>query len=126
MTVPIAGRLVQRWTADRRRVEVTIVDGRAHGLGRGWCENGQIDVEERFLGGVSHGTGTRWLAGGGGGVGGHPLLKIVRRYVAGVFREWQANGRRARETLLVAGGPHGEATSWDTAGKPIGTAQVSR
>ena len=52
------------------------------------CENGQIDVEERFLGGVSHGTGTRWLAGGGGGVGGHPLLKIVRRYVAGVFREW--------------------------------------
>jgi len=65
VTVPIAGRLVQRWTADRSRVEVTIVDGGAHGLARGWCENGQIDVEERFLGGVSRGTGTRWLAGRG-------------------------------------------------------------
>ena len=57
-------------------------------------------------------------------MGGHPLLKIVRRYVAGVFREWQVNGRLARETPLVAGGPHGEATSGDTAGKLIDTVQV--
>jgi len=65
MTVPIAGPLVERWTADRRRVEVTIVDGQAHRLARGWCENGQIDVEERWVGGLSHGTGTRWLPGRG-------------------------------------------------------------
>jgi hypothetical protein len=49
------------------------------------CENGQIDVEERFLGGVSHSTGTRCFFLGGEE---KSALKIVRRYVAGVFRGW--------------------------------------
>ncbi|MCX6942445.1 MAG: hypothetical protein NTX09_17225 [Verrucomicrobia bacterium] len=51
VTVPFAGLLVERWTADRRRVEVTIIEGRAHGLSRGWYENGQIEVEEHSCAG---------------------------------------------------------------------------
>ena len=121
-TVPFAGLLVERWTADRRRVEVTIVDGRAHGRSRGWYENGQIEVEEHFVRGVSHGTRTRWFPEGGK----KSEVKIVDGTLAGVFREWHANGRLARETPLAAGVPHGEAKSWDPAGKLIGTAQVSR
>ena len=90
------------------------------------CENGQIDVEERWVGGVSHGTGTRWLAGEGEGWVGIRCSKSSDGTLMGVFREWQVNGRLARETPLVAGGPHVEATSGDTAGKLIDTGQVSR
>ena len=86
------------------------------------CENGQIDVEERFLGGVSHGTGTRWFFWGEE----NPRSKSSDGTLTGVFREWHANGRLSRETPLAAGVPHGEAKSWDAAGKLIGTAQVSR
>ena len=122
VALPFAGLLVERWTADRRRVEVTIVDGRAHGLSRGWYENGQIEVEERFVRGVSHGTRTRWFPEGGK----KSEVTIVDGTLTGIFREWHANGRLSRETPLVAGVPHGEAKSWDPAGKLIGTAQVSR
>ena len=51
VTVPFAGLLVERWAAEQRRVEVTIIEGRAHGLSRGWYENGQIEVEEHLCAG---------------------------------------------------------------------------
>ncbi len=72
--------------------------------------------------GVSHGTRTRWFPEGGK----KSEVKIVDGTLTGVFREWHANGRLARETPLAAGVPHGEAKSWDSAGTLIGTAQVSR
>jgi len=122
VTVPFAGSLVERWTADRLRVEVTIVDGRAHGLSRGWYENGQIEVEEHFVHGVSHGTRTRWFAEGGK----KSQVEIRQGQLTGTFQEWHPNGQRARETPLRAGVAHGEVKSWDVAGKLSGTAQVSQ
>ena len=122
VTVPFAGLLVERWTADRLRVEVTIVDGRAHGRSRGWYENGQIEVEEHFERGVSHGTRTRWFAEGGK----KSQVEIRQGQLTGTFREWHPNGQRARETPLRDGVAHGEVKSWDAAGRLTGTAQVAR
>ena len=120
--LPFKGVIVEDWRAGQRRVEVTIVDGRAHGLSRGWYENGQIEVEEHFVHGVSHGTRTRWFAEGGK----KSQVEIRQGQLTGTFREWHPSGQRARETPLRDGVAHGEVKSWDVAGKLTGTAQVSK
>ena len=121
-TRPFEGLLVENWRPAQRRVEVTIVEGRAHGRSRGWYENGQIEVEEHFVRGVSHGTRTRWFAEGGK----KSQVEIRQGQLTGTFREWHPNGQRARETPLREGLAHGEVKSWDTAGRLTGTAQVAR
>lgn len=121
-TLPFQGLLVENWRPAQRRVEVTIVDGRAHGRSRGWYENGQIEVEEHFVHGVSHGTRTRWFAEGGR----KSQVEIRQGQLTGTFREWHPNGQRARETPLRDGLAHGEVKSWDDAGRLSGTAQVTR
>jgi len=117
---PFSGLVVEDWQPGRRRTEVTIRDGRAHGLSRGWYESGQIEVEERFVRGVSHGTRTRWHADGAK----KSEVKIRDGRLAGVFREWHPNGRLARETPLAEGVPHGEVRGWDAQGRLTGTARV--
>lgn len=119
-TQPFTGLLVEEWKPGVRRTEVAIADGRAHGLSRGWYENGHLEVEETFVHGVSHGTRTRWYDDGVK----KSQVEIREGRLTGVFREWHPNGRLARETPLVDGVPHGEVRGWDTKGKLAGTAQV--
>lgn len=121
-TSPFTGLLVEDWRPGQRRTEVTIRDGRAHGLSRGWFENGRLEVEETFAHGVSHGTRTRYFSDGAK----KSEVKIRDGELTGTFREWHANGRLARETPLVAGVPHGEVRSWDERGTLTGTARVER
>lgn len=119
-SLPFTGVLVEEWKPGLRRTEVTITDGRAHGCSRGWYENGQLEVEEYFVHGVSHGTRTRWYDSGVK----KSQVKIREGQLSGVFREWHPNGCLARETPLADGTPHGEVRSWDDKGKLVGTAQV--
>ena len=62
--LPFKGVIVEDWRAGQRRVEVTIVDGRAHGLSRGWYENGQIRVQSNFEHGKKEGIETAWNSDG--------------------------------------------------------------
>jgi len=117
---PFTGLLVEDWRPGQRRTEVGIRDGRAHGLSRGWFENGRLEVEETFVRGVSHGTRTRFFPDGAK----KSAVKIRDGQLADTFREWHPNGRLARETPLVAGVPHGEVRSWDEQGQLTGTARV--
>jgi antitoxin component YwqK of YwqJK toxin-antitoxin module len=117
---PFTGLLVEEWRPGQRRAEVSIRDGLAHGVTRGWFENGRREVEEHFVRGVSHGTRTRWHENGAR----LSEVKIRDGKLAGVFREWHPNGRLARETPLRDGVPHGEVRSWDAQGKLTGTARV--
>ena len=118
--LPFKGVIVEDWRPGQRRVEVTIAEGRAHGLSRGWFENGQIEVEEHFVQGVSHGTRTRWFSEGGR----KSQVEIRQGQLSGTFREWHPNGQLARETPLRAGVAHGEVRSWDVAGKLSGQRRV--
>ncbi len=117
---PFSGLLISDWRPGQRRTEITIREGRAHGLSRGWYENGQLEVQETFVKGVSDGTRTRWYAEGGK----KSEVKIRAGELTGVFREWHPNGRLARETPLEGGVAHGEVRAWDAQGKPSGTALV--
>lgn len=118
---PFSGLLVEEWKAGVRRAEVTIREGRANGLSRGWFENGELEVEETFANGVSDGLRTRWHETGAK----KSQVKIRGGQLTGVFREWHANGSLARETPLRDGVPHGEARSWDAEGNLTGTARVA-
>lgn len=117
---PFDGLLVEDWRPGQRRTEVTVRAGRAHGLSRGWYENGRLEVQETFVRGVSHGTRTRWFDTGAK----KSEVKIRDGQLTGVFREWHPNGRLARETPLKDGVAHGEVRAWDDRGQSTGTALV--
>lgn len=119
---PFSGLLVSEWRPGVRRTEVTIRAGRADGPTRGWFEDGQIEVEEFFRSGVSHGVRTRWYPDGAR----KSRVNVRHGRLDGVFREWHPNGRIARETPLFDGTPHGVVRSWDDQGNPAGTARVER
>ncbi len=119
---PFDGLMIEEWRPGRRRAELPIVAGRAHGRSRGWYEDGRLEIEEHFVQGVSHGLRRRWYPDGGRKSEG----EIRRGQLVGVFREWHPNGRLARETPLADGVPHGLVRSWDAEGRPAGTAQVER
>jgi antitoxin component YwqK of YwqJK toxin-antitoxin module len=118
---PFAGLLIDEWKPGVRRTEVTIRDGRAHGLTRGWFENGQVEVEENFVRGVSHGERTRWYDSGAR----RSSVTIREGQMVGVFREWHPNGRLARETPLDRGVAHGVVRGWDAQGRAAGVATVN-
>lgn len=61
---PFQGVLVEDFSKEARKLAIEIRRGKAGGLSRGWFENGQLEVEETFVGGVSHGLRTRWHANG--------------------------------------------------------------
>lgn len=117
---PFFGLLVENWRPNQRRVEVTIRDGRADGLSRFWYENGQMEVKEHFVRGVSNGQRTRWYADGGK----KSEVLIKEGQLVGVFREWHANGQLARETPLSGGVADGEVKSWDELGKALRSTRV--
>ncbi len=117
-----SGLVIEEWGPAKRRAEVAVHEGRAHGLSQGWYENGQREVEETFVRGVSHGTRTRWYADGAR----KSQVKIREGQLVGTFREWHPNGQLARETSLQAGVPHGDAKAWDLRGQPVGSAKVEQ
>jgi antitoxin component YwqK of YwqJK toxin-antitoxin module len=117
---PFSGLLISEWKRGVRRTEVSIRDGRAHGVSRGWFEHGQLEVRENFVRGVSDGLRTRWFADGTK----RSEVRVRRGELVGVFREWHPNGQLARETPLANGKPHGLVRGWDPQGKLAGTAVV--
>ena len=120
--VPFNGTLVERYSPDQKRVAIAIRDGKPHGVSRGWYENGEQEVEEHFVAGVSHGKRTRWYEDGS--------LKseanIVSGKIEGTFTRWHANGARAAEAQMRAGKPHGVSRAWDRAGTLVGRADLER
>lgn len=110
---PFTGTLVENYTKDARKLEIPIREGKANGLSRGWFENGQQEVEETFLDGVSHGLRTRWYPDGRK----KSEALISAGTMTGRFREWHSNGQKAAEVEMVDGQPHGPAEAWHPSGR---------
>lgn len=111
---PFTGLLFEPYDNTRRKVEIEIVRGKAHGISRGWFESGQMEVEEHFVGGVSSGPRRRWHPNG--------VLKseetIVDGTLSGPYTEWYDNGVKAMAAGMRAGKPHGIAEAWHRSGAP--------
>ena len=109
---PFTGRLIETYSAQRRKLEIEINGGEANGRSRGWYENGQLEVEETFVKGVSSGPRKRWYANGSQ----KSLAQIESGKVVGRFIEWHENGRKAVEMTLVDGKPDGLVEAWHPSG----------
>ncbi|MCF7674051.1 MAG: hypothetical protein K9M97_01810, partial [Akkermansiaceae bacterium] len=85
------GMLVEHFPGGGRRLAIEIHDGKAHGVSRGWHENGRLEVEEHFVHGVSHGSRIRWYPNGVR----KSEAQIVEGVIEGTFPGWHDKGRKA-------------------------------
>jgi antitoxin component YwqK of YwqJK toxin-antitoxin module len=106
------GTLVEYYSPELLKVSIAIKDGRAHGLSRGWYDNGQLEVEETFSKGVSDGQRIRWYANGAR----KSEATVVKGQIVGVFTRWHDNGVKAEEVNMENGQPHGLAQAWYPSG----------
>lgn len=109
---PFDGVMAESFSDGTKRVAIEIRAGKPHGLSRGWHENGQLEVEEQFVAGVSHGLRTRWYASGSKKSEAH----IVDGKIEGVFTRWHENGPKAAVVRMVGGVPHGLSEAWHPSG----------
>lgn len=115
------GILTEYFSGTNKRSSIEILDGKAHGLSRGWHENGQLEVEETFEQGVAHGQRTRWHANGQK----KSEAMIMNGELNGRFTQFHPNGQRAAEVNMVAGKPHGESLAWNDAGDLAARVELS-
>jgi len=102
-TNPFTGFLTEHYASGGLRSRSAISNGLLHGLSQGWRTNGQLQVEEHFATGVSHGLRTRWFADGTK----ESEATIERGVIVGMFRKWHTNGVLAQEIMMSNGVPHG-------------------
>jgi len=86
----------------------TLKNGRLHGCGRSWYDNGQLEREEWFHKSILHGIQRLWYAQG--------ILKSEMNYVNnhldGLRREWYPSGRLMMECHYVMNRLEGICTEW--------------
>lgn len=111
-SVPFHGRIVENYGAGRRKLEIDISEGKANGLSRGWYDNRQMEVEETFRNGISHGPRVRWHENGKR----KSLAQIETGKVVGEFLEWHHNGQLAAKMTLDDGQPAGMVEAWYPSG----------
>ena len=111
---PFKGKVVETYSPGRPKLEIEISQGQANGLSRGWYDNRQLEVEETFLSGTSHGPRARWHANGNR----KSLAQIEQGKVVGHFIEWHENGQKAAEMTIRDGKPEGLVEAWHPTGAP--------
>lgn len=106
------GWLVEFHKDDSPRSRSAITNGQLHGLSQGWHTNGQLQVSEQFVEGVSQGTRTKWSAGGAK----LSEAAIVNGQFHGTYRRWHENGALAEQVEFSAGQPEGVSLAWFESG----------
>jgi antitoxin component YwqK of YwqJK toxin-antitoxin module len=106
------GTLIEDYNRAFRKLEIAIVDGRAHGVSQGWFDNGQMEVEEFFVNGISHGVRTRWFPNGSK----KSEAPIAEGVISGRFSQWHENGVLAAVVPMLDGKSHGVAEAWYPSG----------
>ena len=111
--VPFTGVLIERYSADKPKLAIEVKKGKAHGISRGWYDNGQLEVEETFVAGVSHGPRTRWHLNGKK----KSEVQIEQGQLAGICTEWHENGQMAVQMKMAKGKPDGMVEAWHPSGE---------
>jgi antitoxin component YwqK of YwqJK toxin-antitoxin module len=112
-SAPFTGVLIERYPQDKPKLSIEVMDGKAHGISRGWHDNGQLEVEETFVSGISHGPRTRWHQNGTK----KAEAQIEQGELAGTYTEWHENGQVAVQMRMVKGKPDGMVEAWHPTGE---------
>jgi len=111
---PFEGQIVEYYPDRARKLALEIKHGRLNGHSLGWHANGQMEVDEQFVQGISHGTRTRWYPSGQE----KSRAQIENGVLTGAYIEWHENGRKAVEMSLREGHPDGLVQAWHPSGLP--------
>ena len=106
------GVLFENFAPGARKLAIEIRHGKPDGLSRGWFENGQLEVEEHFVEGISQGLRTRWHLNGQK----KSESEIAHGKLEGRYTEWHDNGQKAIEMTLAEGQAQGLAEAWHSTG----------
>lgn len=119
-TNPFTGAVVEYYSNGKLKSKTEVETGKLHGVSHGYFTNGQMQVEEFFTNGVSHGIRKKWHLDG-------TLLsegEIIAGQFHGAFKKYHENGKLAQEVMLSNGVPHGISRSWDTNGSVLNTVEM--
>jgi antitoxin component YwqK of YwqJK toxin-antitoxin module len=100
--------VVETFYASGERMSRSEISGDLlNGLSHGWYTNGQLQVTEYYVDGISHGLRTKWYASG---------IKKSEAHIAhgqlhGTFTRWYENGQLAECAEFNQGMPHGKSTA---------------
>jgi antitoxin component YwqK of YwqJK toxin-antitoxin module len=111
---PFRGQIVEHYPDRTRKLALEVKDGRLNGHSLGWHQNGQMEVNEEFVQGVSHGPRTRWYANGQM----KSQAQVEHGTMTGLYVEWHENGQKAAEMTLRDGQPDGVVQAWHASGLP--------
>ena len=111
-TNPFHGWLVEFHRSGSRLSRSAVTNGQLHGLSQGWHTNGQLQVNEQFVEGVSQGRRTKWSAGGAK----LSEASIVDGQLHGTYRRWHENGTLAEQIEFRAGQPEGVSLAYFESG----------
>ena len=110
--LPFTGFLVEFYQTNLLQSRSLISNGLLNGLSEGWHTNGQLQIQESFKDGVSHGLRTKWYPDGTRMTEG----LIVEGKHNGLFRRWHENGSLAEEIQMRNGVPEGPSRSFYPSG----------
>ncbi len=107
-----SGMVVESYEDGSPKSRTVVADGLLDGLSEGWHSNGQKQISESFVAGVSHGPRTKWWPDG---------TKQSEGMVAdgeweGLYRKWHENGQLSQEIPMKQGKAHGVAKAWFPSG----------
>jgi antitoxin component YwqK of YwqJK toxin-antitoxin module len=119
-TEPFTGSVVEYYKNGQLKSKTEVAEGKLQGVSHGYFTNGQMQVEEFFTNGVSHGVRKKWHMNG-------TLLsegEIMGGKFHGAFKKYHENGKLAQEVMLSNGVPHGVSRAWDTNGTLLNTVEM--
>jgi len=110
--VPFTGLMVEHYADGQLRSRSAVSNGLLQGLSEGYYTNGQIQVSEHFIKGVSHGVRTKWYPDGAK----QSEAEISDGKLQGLFRRWHENGVLSEQLEFVADQPEGESLAYFPSG----------
>jgi len=106
------GLLFETYDNGAMKSRSAVSNGWLQGLSQGWHTNGQLQVEEYFVAGLSHGRRTKWYANGAK----MSEATIVEGKLHGTFRRWHENGAPAETMEMRQGQPEGLSCAYYPSG----------
>jgi antitoxin component YwqK of YwqJK toxin-antitoxin module len=109
---PFTGIATDTYAGGEPKSRSQISNGVPESVSVGYHTNGQIQVEEYFRAGVSHGRRTKWYASGTK----QSEASIVAGKLHGLYQRWHENEVLSEQVELVEGEPEGVSLAYYPSG----------
>jgi antitoxin component YwqK of YwqJK toxin-antitoxin module len=100
------------YASGERRSRSEVSNDLLNGLSEGWYTNGQLQVTEHYVDGVSHGLRTKWYASGKK----KSEAQIANGQINGTYTRWYEEGGLAEQATFKQGVPDGKSMAYYPSG----------